>query len=228
MSDFIYQRETAPCGVAVEEIYGADEKSPKVWKLFAMQIFSEAEGEYRSIEHLDNGAPVLDGASQRISVSHTPHFLAVASLPRTPEIALDEVNARSALGIDIEKADRSQVIKVRDKFLSDRELAMLPAVESEEKATPQEIKEYIAAWTCKEALYKAAMGTAGDWKEDYRIITLPKTAGSIAAATPDNYGKAEIRLSETETMDMLLSSWVAEGHIITLAFSPKIARFPRQ
>ena len=75
----MYEREVAPCGVAVEMIYGADEKSAKVWKLFAMQILSEAEGDYRSIEHYDNGAPYLDGVSQRISVSPTPHCLVGAS-----------------------------------------------------------------------------------------------------------------------------------------------------
>lgn len=37
--DFLYQKSISPSGVAVEEIFGADEKSPKVWKLFAMQIF---------------------------------------------------------------------------------------------------------------------------------------------------------------------------------------------
>lgn len=211
----MYEREVAPCGIAIEEIYGAEEKSAKVWKLFAMQIFSEAEGEYRSIAHLDNGAPLLEGIPQRISLSHTSHFLVVASIPKTPDINLDEVNVRTAIGVDAEKADRAQVIKIREKFLTSEELNMIPS---------DDVMVNILAWTCKEALYKAVMGEASDWKEDYRIISLPNIAQSVSQATPEKYGKGVVRTSGGE-MEMLLSSWEIEGHIVTLAFSSKIAKF---
>ena len=228
MSEFMYEREIAPCGVAIEEIYGADEKSAKVWKLFAMQIFSEAEGDYREIDHLDNGVPILDGIPQRISVSHTSHCLVVASLPKTPDIDLSSVNPRTALGIDLEKSDRAQVLKIRDKFLSASEKALLPDIADIEKATEKDIKENILAWTCKEALFKADMGMASDWKEDYRIIALPKIASDMRSATPAKYGKGAIKAAEGE-MEMILSSWEFEGHVVTLAFSGKIAKYqPKQ
>ncbi len=51
MDEFLYEKEMAPCGVVIEMIYGADGKSAKVWKLFAMQILSEADGDYREIAH---------------------------------------------------------------------------------------------------------------------------------------------------------------------------------
>ncbi len=228
MDDFMYEKEMAPCGVAVEMIYGADEKSAKVWKLFAMQIFSEAEGDYRSIEHFDNGAPYLEGVPQRISVSHTPHFLVVASIPKTPDIDLSEVTPRTAMGIDIEKSDRAQVLKIREKFLCKEELQLLPSVDDPDKSSLDTIKSFILAWTCKEALYKAVMGESSDWKNDYRILSLPKTAQNLSHATPDKYGKAEIILhGEHETkLEMQLSSWEADGHVLTLAFSSKIAKFP--
>lgn len=225
MGEFMYEREVAPCGVAVEMIYGAEEKSAKVWKLFAMQIFSEAEGDYREIDHLDCGAPVLYGIPQRISVSHTSHCMAVASLPKTPDINLRGVNIRTAIGIDLEKADRAQVLKIRDKFLSQTEKALLNEITEIESATKDEIKEHILAWTCKEALYKADMGEARDWKEDYRILALPRIASNIRSATYEKYGKGTIATSEG-LMEMLLSSWEFEGHIVTLAFSGKIAKFP--
>lgn len=221
----MYEREVTPCGVAVEMIYGADEKSAKVWKLFALQIFSEAEGDYRSIGHLECGAPVLDGIPQRISVSHTSHCMVIASLPKTPDIALDEINVRTAMGIDLEKADRTQVLKIRDKFLSPSEKELLPAVADVEKASEDDIRRHILAWTCKEALYKSVMGSAPDWKGDYRIISLPVIAANIKSAVASKYGKALIKTAEGE-LDMLLSSWEFEGHIVTLAFSTKIARFP--
>ena len=229
MGDFLYEREVAPCGIAIEEIYGADEKSAKVWKLFAMQIFSEADGDYRSIEHYDNGAPYLDGIPQRISVSHTTHFLVVASIPKTPDIDLSTVNPRTAIGIDLEKADRRQVLKIRDKFLCEDELKLLPALEDIEKASADDIEQYILAWTCKEAIFKAAMGEASDWKNDYRILSLPKIATNIPDSTAEKYGKATVLLQGTEplNMELLLSSWRFEEHIVTLAFSNKIAKFPK-
>lgn len=222
MEDFIYERSVAPCGIAVEEIYGADDKSAKVWKLFAMQIFSEAEGDYRSMEHLANGTPVLDGIPQRISVAHTSHHLAVATIPKTPDINLEEVNIRTAIGIDIEDADRRQVLKVASKFLTADEMALLPDATIE---NPEVTTAYILAWTCKEALYKAAMGTAKDWKEDYHINSLPELAADIKGATPEKYGGATVRLSETERMELMLSSWQSEGQIVTVAFSTKIPMY---
>ena len=224
MGDFMYEREVAPCGVAIEEIYGAEEKSAKVWKLFAMQIFSEAEGDYREIDHLDNGAPILDRIPQRISVSHTSHCLVVASLPKTPDIELYSVNPRTALGIDLEKSDRAQVLKIRDKFLSESEKMLIPEIADIDKATEKDIKDNILAWTCKEALYKADMGMAPDWKGDYRIVALPRIASEMRSATPEKYGKGVIATSDGE-IEMLLSSWEFEGHVVTLAFSGKIARF---
>ena len=223
--EFMYEREVAPCGVAVEMIYGADEKSAKVWKLFAMQIFSEAEGDYRSIEHLDCGAPMLDGIPQRISISHTSHCMAIASLPKTPDIDLSGVNARTAIGIDLEKADREQVLKIRDRFLSESEKNLLPTFADIENSTTEDVRQHILAWTCKEALYKADMGQASDWKEDYIITELPRLAKDLKSATPDMFGKGKVKTADGE-MDMWLSSWEFERQIVTLAFSGKIARYP--
>lgn len=224
MDEFIYQKEKAPCGIAVEEIYGADQKSAKVWKLFAMQIFSESEGDYRSVEHLENSAPILDGIPQRISVSHTPHFLVIASLPKTPDNDLSEVNARTAMGIDIERADRAQAVKVAGKFLTETEAALLPTVDPE-NASKEAIESYVLAWTCKEALYKSIMGAAPDWKEHYSIEKMPEIAGSMRLATPDKYGKGIVSLADGKRMEMILSSWRENDHVLTLAFSPKIARY---
>lgn len=218
--DFLYEKELSPAGIAIEMIYGGEEKSAKVWKLFAMQIFSEAEGDYREVSHYDSGAPCLEGIPRRISISHTAHCMAIATLPKTPEISLAEVNPRTALGIDLEKSDRRQVLKIRDKFLTTEEIAMVGTPQSVETASDEEVERHILAWTCKEALYKAAMGTLPDWKEDYRILSLPTVAASLGEADRQSYGKGMIG-----NMDMILSSWRFEGHIITIAFSSKIARF---
>lgn len=177
---------------------------------------------------MENGAPLLDGITQRVTLSHTSHFLVVASLPKTPDMDLTEVNPRTAVGIDTEKEDRRQVLKIRDKFLNDEELKLLLAIDDPEKADASDILAYILAWTCKEALYKAALGSASDWKGDYRIISLPAIASDIKKATPERYGKGVVSDPELGRIEMLLSSWMKEGHVVTLAFSPKIARYSWQ
>lgn len=224
-SEFIYQRSIAPCGIAIEEIYGGDDKSAKVWKLFANQIFSEAEGDYRSIEHLANGAPLLDGIHQRISVTHTSHHLVVASIPKTPDIDLTKVNIRTCIGVDLEKADRMQVLKIRDKFLSEEEQKLLPPVEKEATDDQQIIMQYILAWTCKEAMYKAGLGIAPDWKEDYKILSMPKIANDLKNAEPGKYGKGVLKIPGSDDIELLLSSWQEAGEIVTIAFSSKIPIF---
>lgn len=225
MEDFVYEKETAPSGVSVEIIYGADDKSAKVWKLFAMQIFSESGSEYRQIGHMENGAPLLDGVPKRISVTHTPHFLVVASLPKTPDTDLTEVSFRTSMGIDAEISNRKQVLNIKDKFLSAEEMKLLPSVEDVDKASDTDTLAYIHAWTCKEALYKANLGKASDWKESYRIISLPEIANEMKHATPEKYGKSVITDPTLGDMEMTLSSWMCQGHVVTLAFSSKIARY---
>lgn len=138
---------------------------------------------------MENGAPLLDGITQRVTLSHTSHFLVVASLPKTPDMDLTEVNPRTAVGIDTEKEDRRQVLKIRDKFLNDEELKLLLAIDDPEKADASDILAYILAWTCKEALYKAALGSASDWKGDYRIISLPAIASDIKKPHPRGMAK---------------------------------------
>lgn len=225
MEDFVYEKEIAPCGVSVETIYGADDKSAKVWKLFALQIYSESGSDYRQIGHMENGAPLLDEVPKRISLTHTTHFLAVASLPKTPETELTEVSHRTSMGIDAEISNRRQVLNIKEKFLSAEELKLMPATGDENNASDADILAYILAWTCKEALYKADLGKATDWKEDYKIVRLPEIAKDIKQATPEKYGKGIISDPNLGNMEMTLSSWLCQGHVVTLAFSPKIARF---
>ncbi|MDE6342387.1 MAG: 4'-phosphopantetheinyl transferase superfamily protein [Muribaculaceae bacterium] len=226
--DFLYEKDITPSGISVETISGGEDKSPKVWKLFAMQIFSEADGDYRELEHYPSGAPALYGVPMRVSLSHTSHCMVVATLPKTPDVDLGGFSLRTAMGIDLEKADRRQVLKVKEKFLMPEEISMLPAFGEVDDVSAEVIERYILAWTCKEALYKAALGELPDWKGDYRITTLPAVARDLRDATPEKYGKAEIllRSEAQEKVEMLLSSWRFEGHIVTLAFSSKIARFP--
>jgi len=90
------------------------------------------------ISYADSGKPLLQNGV-KISVSHAYEKLAV----------LFSFN-NSEPGIDIEKV-RAKILKIKEKFLSPRELEDL------KEATPQ---KYTLYWAAKEAIYKAH-GTAG-------------------------------------------------------------------
>ena len=142
-TEFIYYRHNTPIGVQVEEITGYEQLSGPNWVAFAKQVFSEnSKDAYRVIDHYESGALFLDGESSRISVSHTGHMLIVASLPRTPEADLSVFSPRTALGIDVESKEREQVLKVRERYLNDDELTMVPA---------DDVVANVIAWTAKEA-----------------------------------------------------------------------------
>ena len=82
--------------------------------------------------HRPDGSPVIRGLGREISVSHSRRFLALtvgADLRR--------------IGVDIEEPRPSQLLRVRDRFLSPAEQDFW----ADDLLTP---------WTIKEAVYKAA------------------------------------------------------------------------
>lgn len=217
-TDFIYWKHLTPAGIRVEEVSGADQRSQNVWLAMAMQIYGENGEEYRKTGHFANGAPFLFGDTCRISITHTGHFLVVASLPRTPEATLGEFSPRTAMGIDAERLDREQVLKVRDRFLNSEELALIPS---------DDLEANIKGWTAKEAMYKAAMSPGIDFREDIRIIELPPFGlpTAMAGAGEPPVGKGEIILAGGEREILDLFCYESEGCCVMLAYSPKCAKF---
>lgn len=220
--DFIYWRHHTPVGIKVEEISGGGRYADsKTHHALALQIYCEnGRDGYREVEHFDNGAPYLDGDPSRISITHTPGLLAVATLPKTPETDLRRFSERTAMGIDAERRDRRQVLDIRDRFLSEKEKGL---------AAPDDVEGNIALWTAKEALYKAAMTPGLDWREDIFIASLP--VPMTAEEGPDgkprfNFteGKARVRI-DGQWHDMHLYSYDSDDHRVTLAYSPRAAKF---
>lgn len=80
--------------------------------------------------HDGDGAPMLADLSLNISISHSPHYCAVASHPTL------------RIGIDIEEPRLEQLARVAFKFLTPYELAAKVPL--------------LTAWTIKEAVFKAA------------------------------------------------------------------------
>ena len=185
----------------------------------ARQVYCENGREaYREIGHFESGAPFIFHDDSRISITDTDHFLAVASLPRTPEVLLGEFNLRTAMGIDAERWDRERVINVRERFLTEAEQELAPADDREKN---------IMMWTAKEAMLKAVMNPSVDIREGLRIISLPEIdknpalpghkagLGSGTALTPDG-----------ETVELSLYCYDSENCCVMIAFSPKCAKFP--
>lgn len=227
-TEFIYWRHKTPAGIRVEEVCGGENRDGELWRKMAMQIYCENGKEsYRQIGHFSNGAPFIDGEESRISLSHTKHFLAVATLPPTPESDLRGFSRRTAMGIDAEREDRAQVLKVRERFLFDTELPLLPA---------DSVERNILAWTAKEALFKAALGLAHDIREDLGITKLPEFGTVPGDILGGGFGKGFVRIksvdadgNETcEQFPMELYSWKSEGCIVTLAYSSACAKFTKK
>lgn len=234
-TDFIYWGHHTPAGVKVEEIFGGDDKPLKVWHEMAMQVYGEqGKDRYRVIEHTADGAPLLADSQQRVSITHSispeARLLCIASLPRTPEADLSLFTQRTAMGIDCERADRQQVVKVRDRVLNDDELHLVDA---------DDVQANVLAWTCKEALYKAALTPGLDFRTQLIITRLPAICTNPAspADTADKqggsnavniFGKALIKFDEQHSEEMQLYSYLSEGHIVTIAYSPKCAKFKNQ
>ena len=218
--EFVTWRHKTLVGIKVDEVFGMDSKNGKVWVEMAKQIYSElGEPNYRIIEHFSNGAPRLDNYPGRISLTHTSHFLAVASLPKTPEVNIDCFNSRTAMGIDAEPLDRAQVVKVRNKFLSEKELDLIPE---------NNLQDNILAWTSKEALYKAAFIEPLDFRNALEILKLPTLQDDPVNGSLDKLGEAMIHFPEDSNMDsqvMKLFSYSSYDCCVTIAFSPKCARF---
>lgn len=231
-TEIIFWRHDTSPGIRIEEISGGEDKSEKLWKIMALQIFGENGGNrYREIAHLPSGAPLLEDEAQRISVSHTRHFLVVAFLPRTPEADMTAFSLRTALGVDTEKADRVQVIRVADRVLSEEEMKLVTEYAKTlcASGSPDEaaiIKATVLAWTVKEALYKASLHDGLDFRKNLVIKSLPSICDNPVANSPQ-FGHAEIILPEGNKIDMELFSYLSEGHIVTIAYSPKCAKFHR-
>lgn len=220
-TEFIYWRHHTLPGIKVEEVCGGEDRSLKLWIEMAYQVYSENGKEgYREIGHFRNGAPFLVGETGRISITHTGRFLAVATLPDTPEVDLSVFSERAALGIDAERADREQTLRVREKFLSDDEQQMIDK---------DDVQKNVMAWTAKEALYKAAMQEGLDFKNDIRILSLPKIGPAVPVYDKNEFdpirtGEAIVKIEDKE-YPFVLYTYESEGNIVTLAYSPRCAKF---
>ncbi|MDE6338412.1 MAG: 4'-phosphopantetheinyl transferase superfamily protein [Muribaculaceae bacterium] len=220
-TEFIYWRHHTLPGIKVEEICGAEDRPQPLWLEMAYQVYSEnGKDGYREIGHYRTGAPFLMGENCRISVTHAGKFLAIATLPPTPEVELSEYSSRAAMGIDAERVDREQVLRVRERFLNAAEQDMIAT---------DDVLTHIMAWTAKEAMYKAALQTGLDIRDDIRVLSLPKIGPAVTVYDKKEFdpiltGEGCVRIDGNEE-HFVLYSYESEGNIVTLAYSPRCAKF---
>lgn len=227
--DFIYWRHPTIPGIKVEEVSGGDRYTGATWQQMALQVYCENGREaYREIGHYKNGAPFLHGKQTRISITHCRGLLAVATLPATPEVDLGSFSERASLGIDAEIKERAQVLRIRDKFLSPEEAKDI---------APDDVALNIQAWTLKEAAYKAVLGEKIDFKEEIRILKIPRLAPATTHFNPADFGLetdneklpeeffGEVMVDTgVERVRLRAYSYESEGAIVTLCYSPKCAK----
>ena len=96
-----------------------------------------------------SGRPYLYGDSQNyfISISHSKNFVALAS-------------SHKRIGIDIEEIN-NRVLKIRPRFLNERELEMINSTDLEYNTI---------AWCIKEVLFKLSKNEGLDFKIDLLIL----------------------------------------------------------
>ena len=197
--DFIYERFRSPSGVKLEVVTGGSRYKGKVWRQIAMQVYCEnGKDGYRDIGHYQSGAPFIYGADERISISHTDDCLVVATIPVSADTNLSEFSPSSALGVDVESADRKKVVGLRERFLTEEECKLV---------APDSPQANIVAWTCKEAVLKAGMDPSINWHSDIIITALP---------SPDEPGSGYINLSG-HRYDLSLHTLLYDNFIITFA-----------
>ena len=135
-------------------------------KAAELLLLCRAFGHPVALCHDRQGAPSVEGEAMNISITHTSRLVAVA---------LDE---NRIVGLDAERMDRHQVIKVRGKFLNASEQQFI---------APDDLTAHVVAWTAKEAIIKAERNSALDWTEgivlEPFVIDVPEPDRILLAAT---------------------------------------------
>jgi phosphopantetheinyl transferase len=146
------------------------------WLASRVLIFRQT-GIYPASRYKDNGQPLLIGCNEKISISHTRGFAAIA------------LSTGEMPGIDIEHPS-SRIEKVSDRFLHPEETRFL-------SSDILKTRQLGLIWCLKEAIFKKS-GTPGlNFKE--QILTHPfspeSCEGQITASVmPKNTQKSTIHL----------------------------------
>ncbi|MGM9811413.1 MAG: 4'-phosphopantetheinyl transferase family protein [Muribaculaceae bacterium] len=122
------------CGVDTRSVLETKLAKRRIELLAENLLLHALNGSVSPINHTPTGAPYIADSTLNISISHTRGYVAMAI-------------SRRGIGIDIEHFSE-KVLRVRQRFLSQAEARHIAA---------DNIALNTAAWTAKEAIYKAAL-----------------------------------------------------------------------
>lgn len=170
-------------GIPVEDLEELPAKRQRE-KAAERLLLCHAFGRPVTLLHDGQGAPSLQEIEESISITHTMKLVALAW------------NEDCVIGLDAEQDDRSQVVKVRNKFLNASEQQFIQ---------PGDLTAHIVAWTAKEAVIKAERNSAIDWTDGIVLEPFEVQAGETSFFA--RCGDRRYRLITRCT----------EGHYITVA-----------
>lgn len=110
-------------------------------------LLAEMLGEMVDVSKDENGKPLLPNHPLEISISHTEGFAAI-------------LLGTGKLGVDVQHY-KPNVLKVRDRFLDDRELQMA-----------QDIETTTLFWAAKEAVYKYNAKPGLDFRDPITVHSI--------------------------------------------------------
>lgn len=133
--------------------------------------------------YLSNGKPVVRGVRGGISISHSHDVLGIL-----------HDSERSHTGLDIELI-REKVLKIRYKFLSEKEKKFIP---------DDNVKMHIMAWCAKETLYKIHSEGMLDFIQHLHLHDFSENDESVfgACTAPDFAFEKELRVEQIENYIM--------------------------
>jgi len=138
------------------------------------------------LQHDIHGAPMVEGLN--VSLSHTSDMVCMAVSDKRP------------VGVDVERQDRKQVLRVRHKFLN---------IDEQAQVEPDDLLTHITLWTCKEALIKWSRKRDIDWTNDIRVAPVPLR----------QHDGVKVLAARCEGVACTLLSAVIDSHVITVAMS---------
>ena len=150
-------------------------------------LLCKAFGRPVELAHTSCGVPYVEDLDVNISFTHTTRVVALA------------FSENSVIGIDAEHADREQVLRVRDKYLNEKEKLII---------SPDDLVAHIIAWTAKEAVYKAERNKALDWTDGICLNLCPDEIPESGEMTFTARGGIN---------DYCLTTRLVEDHYLTLA-----------
>lgn len=144
-------------GIPVEDLMNLPVKRQRE-KAAERLLLCHALGRPVTLSYTRQGAPSVEGFEVNISITHTMRLVALA------------LNDDAVIGLDAEQMDREQVLRVRDKFLNNKEKQFI---------APDGQAAHIIAWTAKEAIIKAERNSAIDWTEGIALEPFTVRADEI-------------------------------------------------